>query len=611
MPAIHNLYANPQCTTPAKSGTWGVASITGRLASLSNWSYSSNFSREHRIYFNSGIVSESGIVLGGINRWFSFQFPAEYPDSSTAILSDNVQNGSSTQIKNAFFTNTGYQPDSSFEGGRKSFCIQFYDDLGWREPPSNLTIGINFFFYQEKPDGNRTQWRYENNSSYYNYISLSFGKQSRSQFSNIGFYRCTVENQQFIMIACGFNDSGEFQPQSSYKYGVCILVPEYFFKDISEKPYIGPVSKDSAESSFIPDRGLIHDSIASRDLSGVGMKNPYGFNTGALKLVKMTNTAYGLLCAQIFNGSSNSILNQISQDVAALTGGNDHRKAEEVQAIQSGIMAIHLIPDIATIPTSSGYNIATIAGYKISGLVPVPVTPVTDAMLIKTTPTVRLLRTWKSYIDYEPYTTITLRIPYVGNINIPPSIIYNNGISLTYHLDLFSGTLSVDVVVHDYTNGNAYIFTTLQGNCSVSLPICGTAAAGAPLSKIASGILGAALSNVGASANNIFSVINGLQDTKKSVPFGNFAQSNIASYFDSRHSYFIIQSANPSNAETFLTDKGYVAHLSGVVSDFAGVGAEMHCKFESVDLTGLSRLTDAEKREVETMLKSGVHIRKA
>ena len=70
------------------------------------------------------------------------------------------------------------------------------------------------------------------------------------------------------------------------------------------------------------------------------------------------------------------------------------------------------------------------------------------------------------------------------------------------------------------------------------------------------------------------------------------------------------ESASPANAETFLTDKGYVAHLSGVVNDFAGSGTEMHCKFESVDLRGLSRLTDAEKREVETMLKSGVHIRK-
>lgn len=608
MPAIHNLYADAQCTTPAKNGTWGVASLTGGAASLSNWNYSSNIDSEHRIYFRSDIVKESGIVLGGVNRWFSFQFPAEFPDNSTAILSDRVDNGGSTLIKNAFFTNTGYQPDYDFEGGRKSFCIQFYGDLGWYEPPTDLFLSISFFYYQEKPDGNRTQWRYFNRDSDYNFMSLSFSKQSRSQFSNVGFYRCTVENKQFIMIACGFNDSGEFQPQSTYNYGLCILVPEYYFKDISEKPYIGPVSKDSAESSFIPDRGLIHDSIASRDLTG--KRNPYGFNSGALKLCKLTNTSYGLLCAQIFNGSSGSILNQISQDVAAITGGNEHRNHEEVQAIQAGIMKIHLIPDITTIPTGAPYNISTIAGYKISGLVPVPAVPITDSMLVYNTPSVRILRTWKSYIDYEPYTTITLRIPYVGNINIPPSIIYDNAVSLTYHLDLFSGTLSVDIIIHDYTNGNSYIFSTLQANCAVSLPIAGTAAAGAPLLKIASGLLGVAMSGVGSSANNIFSVISGLQDTKKSVPFGNFAQSNISAYFDSRHCYAIIQSVNPSNAETFLTDKGYVAHLSGIINDFAGSGTEMHCRFESVDLTGLSKLTEQEKQEVESMLKAGVHIRK-
>lgn len=596
MALIANLYSDWLCTTPAKTFSLGVAGVTGQYAQLREWQRVGNylpiFDGQTYYFYRLSLTSNSGFVLGGGSALYDFDFSATTPSIGTVPQDTNIKNGGTT-IYNPMFTGRGGQVYQQTVATCLSLC------------ESSRYLLIQLFNYIQTPDsGTRQTWNYYAGNRINEtdcYIPAN------TAYPLVKMFQITIENKKFYMIAAGISGDNRFNP--SITAGTTLfLIPEIYFKDKPVNPYIGPVSKDSAESSFVPDRGLIHDSIASRDLTG--RKNPYGFNSGALKLCKLTNTAYGLLCAQIYNGSSGSILNQISQDIAALTGGNEHRNREEVQAIQAGVMKIHLIPDITTIPTGAQYNISTIAGYKISGLVPVPAVPISDSMLVFTTPSVRILRTWKSYIDYEPYTTITLRIPYVGNVNIPPSIIYDNAVSLTYHLDLFSGTLSVDIIIHDYTNGNSYIFSTLQANCAVSLPIAGTAAAGAPLLKIASGLLGAAMSNVGASANNIFSVISGLQDTKKSVPFGNFAQSNISAYFDSRHCYAIIQSVNPSNAESFLADKGYVAHLSGVINDFAGSGTEMHCKFESVDLTGLSRLTEQEKQEVETMLKSGVHIRK-
>ena len=603
---ILDFYTDIDMQTPAFSPPVGVASLTGAAADLSTWfeigqyTYDTGFYRKiYRNYINAS----SGIVLGGTGAIETIFSPYNWVTGNTPKITDGT-------FRNAFFINVHNEGTEIAPNWRGIYLqidgTQYQDSDSFWHFHTYIRIGN----YRANPDNVISTKQTRTNHKYYTGTDYEFAAEasadwtSTSQYNQIAMYSCVVNETDYFLFVLGVNN-GALHPVNT---STAVLIPRSYFKYNIPKPYSGPVSKDSAESSFIPDRGLIHDSIASRDLTG--KKNPYGFNSGALKLCKLTNTAYGLLCAQIFNGSSGSILNQISQDVAALTGGNEHRNHEEVQAIQAGIMKIHLIPDITTIPTGTGYNISTIAGYKISGLVPVPAVPITDSMLVYTTPSVRILRTWKSYIDFEPYTTITLRIPYVGNINIPPSIIYDNAVSLTYHLDLFSGTLSVDIIIHDYTNGNSYIFSTLQANCAVSLPIAGTSAAGAPLLKIASGLLGVAMSGVGASANNIFSVISGLQDTKKSVPFGNFAQSNISAYFDSRHCYAIIQSVNPSNAESFLTDKGYVAHLSGIINDFAGSGMEMHCKFESVDLTGLSKLTEQEKQEVETMLKSGVHIRK-
>lgn len=599
MPYVINLYSDAQCKASALSVGVGQAGITGYYATKSNWIRMDlgNYQCYRAQLTNTD--GRNGVILSGATPVFDFQDlgqrliftnPANY-----ALITDKKRHNDNTPQYNTFFCGIDGQSGNRL----RTWTMEFSGS----ESPNWFNFTITMQKYLQEPldaIGNaRTMWTYNDLVSYPQVSVQLVGQLQQS----ICFYKLNVWETNYFCVALGVSRAGE--PNA---YTTLLLIPEDVFKDKPIHPYVGPVSKDSANNSFVPDRGLIHDNIASRDLTG--LKNPYGFNSGALKLCKLTNTAYGLLCAQIFNGSSGSILNQISQDIAALTGGNEHRNHEEVQAIQAGIMKIHLIPDITTIPTGAGYNISTIAGYKISGLVPVPAVPITDSMLVYSTPSVRILRTWKSYIDFEPYTTITLRIPYVGNINIPPSIIYDNAVSLTYHLDLFSGTLSVDIIIHDYTNGNSYIFSTLQANCAVSLPIAGTAAAGAPLLKIASGLLGVAMSGVGSSANNIFSVISGLQDTKKSVPFGNFAQSNISAYFDSRHCYAIIQSVNPSNAETFLADKGYVAHISGVVNDFAGSGTEMHCRFESVDLTGLSKLTEQEKQEVETMLKAGVHIRK-
>lgn len=624
MAIVYNLYSDPQCTTHAKSGAVGVLGLFGDLANRDNWiAYNYHLPPNiGKIYKKQGITAGRAIVSAGL-RWFSLHrmFNGDGLFSGQYLLTDTKYNGATDTVKNCFFTAESL-PSSIVTYDSAFHFLQIWGGGTYNSSDNQSnSIGIFLGEYGQTPpptDGQRTAWNYYT-GTYDFRPEMGIAQKNNSYYSNIGFFKISLpwgengETIKFIAICANYNDDGNFPASdSNVEKGGIMLIPENFWVDATKTPtpYIGPQSADSAATSFIPERGLIHDSILSRDLTGI--TNPYGFNSGALKLCKITSTNYGLLCSQIFNGSSGSILNQLSQDVAALTGGNEHRKTDEVQAIQSGIMAIHLIPDIATIATGATYNIQTIAGYKISGLVPVQAAPVLDTSMMIThkTQSIYISGSWKSFADFEPYTTITLRIPYVGNVNIPPSVLYGNSIQLVYHLDLFSGVLSVDVVVHDITNGNQYIFTTLQANCAVSLPIAGTSAAGAPLSKIASGIVGMALSGVGNSANSIFSIISGLQDTKKSVPFGNFAQSNISAYFDSRHCYLIIQSVSPANAETFLTDKGYVAHLSGIVSDFAGVGQEMHCIFENVDLTSLSKLTEQEKRDVETMLKSGVHIRR-
>lgn len=606
---ILDFYTDIDMQTPALSPPVGVASLTGAAADLSTWTsigqytYDTGFYRE---IYRKFINANSGIVLGGTGAIETLFSPYNWVTGATPKMTDG-------NFRNAFFINVhniGTEIAPNWRGIYFQISgSQYQDNDGYWHFSSYIRIGN----YRADPDNaistkqDRTNHKYYTSTDYEFAAEASADWMSTSQYNQIAMYSCVVNETDYFLFVLGVNN-GVLHPSN---FATAVLIPRSYFKYNIPKPYVGPASKDSSESSFYPDRDLIHDSIAPRDLSAAGAKNPYGFNTGNLKLYKIASNVYYGLTHRIFNAASGSLINSIGQLVNTVVGGNSHRPSDEVDTIIKSIMCCHLVPDIDNIVVGNAVAIQTIGGYPMGSTTFYTGNPLTYSIIEKTRGFVKITPTWNSFIDYEPYTTISLHIPFIGNIDIPPSVLYGNNLALHYVLDAFSGTLSVDVLINDIANGNTYIYTTLQTSCNTQLPIVGTGSNGDALLKIATGLTGAAISTSPMTkVGSIFSVYSGLADTQKSVPHTNFSQSNIAAYLDSRHCYLIIQSASPANAETFLTDKGYVAHLSGVVNDFAGSGTEMHCKFESVDLRGLSRLTDAEKREVETMLKSGVHIRK-
>lgn len=76
-------------------------------------------------------------------------------------------------------------------------------------------------------------------------------------------------------------------------------------------------------------------------------------------------------------------------------------------------------------------------------------------------------RPWGDFRDYEPYTTITLILPFADSIDLPTDIFMGHRCNLTEVIDPLTGDLIYYVFV-DYI-----LYTSLTGNCAMDLSING------------------------------------------------------------------------------------------------------------------------------------------
>lgn len=73
--------------------------------------------------------------------------------------------------------------------------------------------------------------------------------------------------------------------------------------------------------------------------------------------------------------------------------------------------------------------------------------------------------THNNFLDYEPYTTLSLYLPFCGSCNLDANLFVGKTVNVNYYFDIFSG----DVIANVYANGTLY--KTLSGNFTISQPI--------------------------------------------------------------------------------------------------------------------------------------------
>ena len=261
------------------------------------------------------------------------------------------------------------------------------------------------------------------------------------------------------------------------------------------------------------------------------------------------------------------------------------------------IMGFSIIPLTPTTGTAKELKVGNI-GTGIN------VTPVVDQYYEIDCGTITIPEFFGSYLDYEPYTTIDLYLPYIGSVRISTDDIKrnppNNGtIQLIYHIDILSGSCVVFVV----TNGT--VSYQYNGSILTQLPITGndfTSTINSVLgltSNIVGGVMSASTGNAAGVLGNSVNAAHNVTSAKPSINrSGNISGSG--GFLGIQKPFLIMNLPKQAIAFAQNTFTGYPAHITNSVKSLTG-----YTEFEQIWIEKVPA-TENELSEIESILTSGV-----
>lgn len=203
---------------------------------------------------------------------------------------------------------------------------------------------------------------------------------------------------------------------------------------------------------------------------------------------------------------------------------------------------------------------------------------------------------WGAYLDYEPFTTAQLYLPYVGTHQIAIDDIMGKTVKVVYHVDILSGSCIA------YVKCGSSVLYSFIGQCSSSIPITAndwTNVINGAL-NIASAI-GTMISSGGASAPSAAGTIasTAVNSLKPSIEKSG-SLSGTGGMMAIQKPYLIItrpKQAIPSNQNKYMGYPSFITTGLGAISGYTEV--------EDIHITGINAC-DEEIAEIEELLKGGV-----
>lgn len=201
-----------------------------------------------------------------------------------------------------------------------------------------------------------------------------------------------------------------------------------------------------------------------------------------------------------------------------------------------------------------------------------------------------------SFLDYAPYTKISIYLPYCGTYELDTDKIMDNIVTVRYRVDVMTGACIAFVQNRDN------IILQVNGNVSYSMPVSNI-----DYSSLMQTLIGSTVELAGSVASgNVAGIASGAAGMAMSVGMmkpstnvsGNFGGNTGA--LANRKPYLIIQRpvlALPDNWEHF---NGFAATVTKKLGDCHGF-----TKVREVHLDHV-HATNAEKAELESLLKQGV-----
>ena len=217
---------------------------------------------------------------------------------------------------------------------------------------------------------------------------------------------------------------------------------------------------------------------------------------------------------------------------------------------------------------------------------------------------IALTEYFQTFMDYSPYTKLSIYIPYCGIVPLNVDNFMNDKISMKCRVDILTGQFVV------FISNSLGVVTTVSGNCAYQLPIRANDYNRLVTSGL--GLLGGIVGTAGALAmGNIplaigagIGTVGGLVATSQAMtkPDVTSKGSLGGNYgiLGNRKPYLIIQRPTISVPSDYGKTIGYMSRITAKLGDLTG-----YTVLEEIHLEHISA-TDDEKKLIENALKSGV-----
>ena len=207
---------------------------------------------------------------------------------------------------------------------------------------------------------------------------------------------------------------------------------------------------------------------------------------------------------------------------------------------------------------------------------------------------------FKNFLDYEPYTTAQLYIPYIGVVPVSTAEFMGHRISVKMIVDYTTGAGTAIVFKDDipfiYRNGVVGVSIPMTGNDSTSY-------ANTVIGNVVSGVVGGATSiasgNIGGMVSSAEKLYSGFA-TGTNYQEASASSPSVATW-QPQHCYFIINRPILNVPDNYGRTIGFACEKTGKLSDFKGFTVVSNPEINF-------RCTDSERQYIVNMLQGGVFV---
>ena len=219
---------------------------------------------------------------------------------------------------------------------------------------------------------------------------------------------------------------------------------------------------------------------------------------------------------------------------------------------------------------------------------------------------------YNSYLDFEPYTSIDIYIPYIGVRPLNVSQVVGHTLCIGYYIDLNTQQITALIGLDGQGGNLGQVVTQFVGSIGIQTPLSGTSAQDmirnivaqtsgliTGVGAIAGGIMGA---NPALLASGVASTSNALLGGGHTAPSYYGSLSPVSGLYTPQVAYLIINRPRQAMPAAYLTQQGFSSSFSGKVSQFSG-----YLECASVNIASTTTMTAAEQQEIINLLTGGIY----